>query len=51
MTDDDRVQCLTCRHYTGTTCRQWRAAGLTTAIVGPGLAALLQRCFAYAQSR
>ncbi len=50
MTDDDRVRCIDCRHYTGTSCRQWRAAGLLTATVGPGLASLLQRCFAYAPS-
>lgn len=47
MTDDDRVRCVECRNYTGTTCRQWRAADLLTAIVGPALADMPQRCPAY----
>jgi len=45
---DDRVVCLTCRHRTGNwSCRNWRAAGLSSAQVGPHLQRLPQRCPAH----
>lgn len=47
MTDDDRVRCVECRNYTGTTCMRWKAADLLTAIVGHVLAEMPQRCPAY----
>lgn len=43
---DDRVTCAECAHYTPGRwhCGNHRRAGLGTAIVGPALAALPQRC-------
>jgi hypothetical protein len=49
MTDDPdpRVCCTECRHYTGSQCRQWRAAGLMTPHIGGDLARLRQWCPAF----
>lgn len=45
---DDRVVCLTCRHLANArSCRNWRAAGLSSAAVGPDLQRLPQRCPAH----
>jgi hypothetical protein len=45
---DDRVVCLACRHRAPNldTCRAWRAAGLSSALIG-GIKGLPQRCPAH----
>ena len=46
--DDERVSCADCGHYRPGRCGNHRAAGLTVADVGRGLATLLQRCPGFA---
>jgi hypothetical protein len=41
---DDRVNCIDCRHYRPGRCGNHRHAGLGTSEVGRDLASLLQRC-------
>ncbi len=41
---DDRVSCADCRHYSGRTCANHRAAGVGDRNVGRSFAEVLQRC-------
>lgn len=47
--DDDRATCVECRHYARGKCGNRRRAGLWSPEVGRDLAAIPQRCPAFAE--